>query len=270
MKKTESQNVEYKRIWRDDYLRWICGYANAEGGTIWLGIEDDKTVFGIENTQKLMEDIPNKIRDTMGIVADVALLHKEGKDVIRIKVKKSVLPVCYHGEYHYRTGSVKMQLTGSALTEFLLSKCGQDWDASPTFGGYKKDRYAFSTLSARYRKERKSKLEDTDFESFGLAFADGRLTNAGALFADDCPLYHSRVFCTRWNGCNMAAGIMDAKDNQEYSGSIISMLQYAEDFVRVNSRHAWHKLPRSRTEFVEYPERSVHEALVNAFIHALC
>ncbi|MBR5839914.1 MAG: ATP-binding protein, partial [Victivallales bacterium] len=64
MKKTESQNVEYKRIWRDDYLRWICGYANAEGGTIWLGIEDDKTVFGIENTQKLMEDIPNKIRDT--------------------------------------------------------------------------------------------------------------------------------------------------------------------------------------------------------------
>ena len=267
MKKSESQNVEYKRIWRDDYLRWICGYANAEGGIIWLGIEDDKAVYGIENTKKLMEDIPNKIRDTMGIVADVALLHKEGKDVIRIKVKKSVLPVCYHGEYHYRTGSVKMQLTGSALTEFLLSKCGQDWDASPTFGGYKKDRYAFSTLSARYLKERKIKLEDADFESFGLAFADGRLTNAGVLFADDCPLYHSRVFCTRWNGCDMAAGVMDAKDNQEYSGGILAILKYAEDFVRVNSRHAWHKLARSRVEFVEYPERAVHEALVNAFIH---
>ena len=93
MKNTESQNVEYKRIWRDDYLRWICGYANAEGGTIWLGIEDDKTVYGIDNTKKLMEDIPNKIRDTMGIVADVALLHKKSKDVIRIKVKKSVLPI---------------------------------------------------------------------------------------------------------------------------------------------------------------------------------
>ena len=65
----------------------------------------------------------------------------------------------------------------------------------------------------------------------------------------------------------MAAGVMDAKDNQEYSGGILSILKYAEDFVRVNSRHAWHKLARSRAEFVEYPERAVHEALVNAFIH---
>ena len=114
---------------------------------------------------------------------------------------------------------------------------------------------------------REIKLEDADFESFGLAFADGRLTNAGALFADDCPLYHSRVFCTRWNGCDMAAGVMDAKDNQEYSGGILSILKYAEDFVRVNSRHAWHKLARSRAEFVEYPERAVEEGLVNALIH---
>lgn len=60
---------------------------------------------------------------------------------------------------------------------------------------------------------------------------------------------------------------MDAKDNQEFAGGLLSMLQYAEDFVRVNSRHSWHKLARTRIEFVEYPERSVHEALVNAFIH---
>ena len=66
---------------------------------------------------------------------------------------------------------------------------------------------------------------------------------------------------------NMAAGVMDAKDDQEYSGGILSMLQYAEDFVRVNSRRAWHKLARTRVEFVEYPERAVHESLVNAFIH---
>ena len=65
----------------------------------------------------------------------------------------------------------------------------------------------------------------------------------------------------------MAAGVMDAKDDQEYSGGILSMLQYAEDFVRVNSRRAWHKLARTRVEFVEYPERAVHESLVNAFIH---
>ena len=268
MKRDESQNVEYKESWHDKYLAWICGYANAQGGTIYFGIEDGtKEPVGVKNANRLVEDIPNKIRDTMGIVADVALLRKRGKDVIRVKVKKSTFPVCYRGEYHYRSGAVKMLLTGTALTEFLLSKSGMDWDAAPTSSGFMKDEHSFTALAARYRKERKSKLTDADFESFGLAQADGRLTNAGALFADDCPLRHSRVFCTRWNGCDMAAGVMDAKDDQEYSGGILSMLQYAEDFVRVNSRRAWHKLRRSRIEFVEYPERAVHEALVNAFIH---
>lgn len=268
MKRDESQNVEYKESWHDKYLAWICGYANAQGGTIYFGIEDGtKKTVGVKNANRLMEDIPNKIRDTMGIVADVALLRKNGKDVIRVKVKQSVFPVCYRGEYHYRSGAVKMLLTGTALTEFLLSKSGMDWDAAPTFSGFKKDEYSFATLSARYRKESGRKLAEADFESFGLALADGRLTNAGALFADDCPLRHSRVFCTRWNGRDMAAGVMDAKDDQEYSGGILSMLRYAEDFVRVNSRRAWRKLPRTRIEFVEYPERAVHEALVNAFIH---
>ena len=268
MKRDESQNVEYKESWHDKYLAWICGYANAQGGTIYFGIEDGtKKPVGVKDVNSLMENIPNKIRDTMGIVADVALLRKEGKDVIRVKVKKSLFPVCYHGEYHYRTGAVKMVLTGPSLTQFLLEKSGIDWDASPTFSGFKKDEHAFTALAARYRKERKSRLTDADFESFGLALSDGRLTNVGALFADDCPLRHSRVFCTRWNGRNMASGVMDAKDNQEFAGGLLSMLQYAENFVRVNSRHSWHKLPRTRIEFVEYPERSVHEALVNAFIH---
>lgn len=268
MKRDESQNVEYKESWHDKYLAWICGYANAQGGTIYFGIEDGtKRPVGVKNVNSLMENIPNKIRDTMGIVADVALLRKEGKAVIRVKVKKSMFPVCYHGEYHYRTGAVKMVLTGPSLTQFLLEKSGIDWDASPTFSGFKKDEHAFTALVARYRKERKSRLTDADFESFGLALPDGRLTNVGALFADDCPLRHSRVFCTRWNGLSMASGVMDAKDNQEFAGGLLSMLQYAEDFVRVNSRHSWHKLARTRVEFVEYPERSVHEALVNAFIH---
>lgn len=267
MKTTETQSGEFKQSWRDEYLKWICGFANAHGGKLVIGVDDDGIAIGVANARKLLEDIPNKIRDTMGIVADVALRKRRGKDVIEIGVRKSDFPVAYRGEYHYRTGSVKMLLTGNALTEFLLSKSGRDWDASPTSGGFKKDEHEFTALAARYRKERKNKLSDADFESFGLAFADGRLTNTGALFADDCPLSHSRVFCTRWNGRDRAAGVMDAKDTQEYAGGVLSMLRYAEDFVRVNSRHAWHKLPRTRMEFVEYPERAVHEALVNAFIH---
>ena len=268
MKREESQNIEYKESWHDNCLAWICGYANANGGAIYFGIDDKtKQPIGLKNAKKLMEDIPNKIRNALGVVADVSLLNKSGKDVIMVKVKTSKFPVCYHGEYHYRTGSVKMQLTGVALTEFLLSKSGMEWDAMPTLGGFKKEGHAFTGLIAKYSKVCQITMSEDDFVSFGLALPDGRLTNTGALFADDCPLIHSRVFCTRWNGCDMTSGYMDANDNQEYCAGLLSMLKYAEDFVRVNSRHSWHKLPTSRIDFVEYPERAVHEALVNAFIH---
>lgn len=67
----ESQNIEYKESWRDEYLKWVCGFANAQGGTIYIGIDDAGNVVGVQNVKKLMEDIPNKIQSGLGIVADV-------------------------------------------------------------------------------------------------------------------------------------------------------------------------------------------------------
>ena len=75
----ESQNVEYKESWRDEYLKWICGFANAQGGRIYIGIRDDGSVNGVPDAARLLEDIPNKIRNSMGILADVNLLNREGK-----------------------------------------------------------------------------------------------------------------------------------------------------------------------------------------------
>ena len=62
---TESQNIEYKQSWRDEYLKWVCGFANAQGGTIFVGIDDKGEVRGVENAKRLMEDIPNKARDIL-------------------------------------------------------------------------------------------------------------------------------------------------------------------------------------------------------------
>ena len=139
MKREENQTVEYKESWHEKYLEWICGYANAKGGTLYIGIEDGtKKPVGVKNPNKLMEDIPNSIRNTMGIVADVALLKKQGKNVIRIKVAASAFPVSYQGRFHYRTGSVKMLLTGPALTQFLMERSGQEWDCVSCFGGFRR------------------------------------------------------------------------------------------------------------------------------------
>lgn len=124
----ESQNIEYKESWRDEYLKWICGFANAQGGTIYIGIDDSGNVVGVQNIKKLMEDIPNKIQSGLGIVADVNKLKKDGKYYLEIKVDPSSFPISYHGEYHYRSGSTKQQLTGIALSEFIMRKTGFQWE----------------------------------------------------------------------------------------------------------------------------------------------
>ena len=268
MKRDENRNVEYKESWHDKYLEWICGYANAKGGTLYIGIEDGtKRVVGVRKANKLMEDIPNSIRNTMGIVADVVLLRKEGKDVIRIKVPACSFPVSYRGGYFYRTGAVKMQMVGNALTDFILRKTNSSWDACKSPSGKYVGDCRFTVLVSHYLDQTGHRFEDSYFKSFGLADDEGCLTNAGTLFADDSPVYQNRMFCTRWNGLDKGAGVMDSIDDKEYSGSALSLFEYGKNFVKSNSRKMWHKLPSRRVEFPEYPERAVEEAIANALIH---
>ncbi len=70
----EQQNIEWKAKWDDKYLEWICGFANAQGGKIYIGCDDNGQVIGVVNSAKLLEDIPNKVRDTMGIIVGVNLI----------------------------------------------------------------------------------------------------------------------------------------------------------------------------------------------------
>lgn len=73
IKQKECQNVEFKRIWKDEYLKWICGFANAQGAVMYFGVDDDHKVCGLKESKKLLEDIPNKVVNYMGLVVDVNL-----------------------------------------------------------------------------------------------------------------------------------------------------------------------------------------------------
>ena len=124
----ENQNIEYKSKWRDEYLKWICGFANANGGTIFIGKDDDGEIIGVENAKQLLEEIPNKVRDILGIIVDVNLHETKQGDYIEIAVDPYPNPVNYKGQYHYRSGSTKQELKGAALDKFLLQKSGKRWD----------------------------------------------------------------------------------------------------------------------------------------------
>ena len=103
--------------------------------------------------------------------------------------------------------------------------------------------------------------------SFGLVNERCELTNAGALLADESPIRCSRLFCTRWNGLNKSGGAVDALDDVEYSGSVISLIENGEAFIKRNCKMKWRKIANSREEMPGYVERSYHEALVNALAH---
>jgi ATP-dependent DNA helicase RecG len=124
----EKQNIEYKSSWHDDYLKWICGFANAQGGRIYIGKDDAGVVVGMEDCKRLTDEIPNKIKNLMGIIAEVNLLEEDGKHFIEIVIQSYSVPISLRGRYYYRSGSVKQELTGAALNEFLLKSAGQTWD----------------------------------------------------------------------------------------------------------------------------------------------
>ena len=136
---SEQQNIEYKQSWRDEYLKWICGFANAQGGRIYIGIDDNGIVAGVDDYKKLMDDIPNKAVNHLGLVVDVNLLKDGDKHYIEIIVPVSSVPIAHHGLYHYRSGSTKQELKGIALQNLLLKKIGKKWEDMPVEGSSVED-----------------------------------------------------------------------------------------------------------------------------------
>ena len=127
----ENQSVEWKESWKDEYLKWICGYANAHGGILYIGKDDKGKVIGIHNSEVLLEQIPNKITDTMGIIADVIHCYEGELEYLEIIVDKYPSLISYHGKYYYRSGSTMREISGKELERSLLKSQGRTWDGVP-------------------------------------------------------------------------------------------------------------------------------------------
>jgi ATP-dependent DNA helicase RecG len=114
----ESQHTEWKETWRDDYLRWVCGFANAQGGRLLLGVNDKGAVVGLPDAAKLLEDLPNKVRDLLGLVVEVNLHEQGGLQYLELVVQAYPNPISYRGHYYMRSGSTLQELKGAALDRF--------------------------------------------------------------------------------------------------------------------------------------------------------
>ncbi|HVK55084.1 MAG TPA: RNA-binding domain-containing protein, partial [Burkholderiales bacterium] len=163
----EAQHTEWKERWQDDYLRWICGFANAQGGVLVIGRDDQGKVVGLADAEKLLEDLPNKIRDLLGVIAEVNLRREDGKDLLEIVTPAYLNPISYRGHYYQRSGSTLQELKGAALDQFLLRRYGRTWDGSPLPGVSIADLsppafVQFRKLAARSGRLDTEALDETD------------------------------------------------------------------------------------------------------------
>ena len=254
------------------WLKSVSAFANGVGGVLIFGIADNDSVVGVDDAKKAMEVISEQIKTKMDPIPEVLLKAHEidGKKIITLEVYRGdETPYYYVGEGNYtafvRIGNESVIAAAMDLKRLVLRGKNRTYDSLVT--DYNFDDYSFSKLKAAYYKQTKKSMEIKDFESFGIIDRNGMLTNAGALFADESPVYCSRLFCTRWNGIDKASGVIDALDDEEYTGSLILLLEEGMNFARRNSKKMWKKESDRRVEYPEYPERSIFEGLVNGLVH---
>ena len=268
----EQQNIEWKESWRDEYLKWICGFANAQGGKLYIGCDDDGHVVGVENTKKLLEDIPNKVREALGIIVSVNRLCEEDKEYIEIDVPAYPMGISYKGVYHYRSGSTKQVLTGPALEAFLLRKRGATWDnlPLPAFtindvdeGAVKK----FKTLAAKKGRIEESLLNESVevlIDKLHLT-NEGCLTNAAMLlFSKDPERYQLGAFIK----IGYFETDADLLYQDEIHGSLLEQVDKAIELIYLKYMRAkitYEGIQRIERYFV--PETALREALINAVCH---
>jgi ATP-dependent DNA helicase RecG len=268
----ENQNIEWKESWRDEYLKWICGFANAQGGKIYIGKSDKGEVVGIDNAKKLLEDIPNKVRDILGILVDVNL-HGTAKGVfLEIIVEPQPFPVNYKGQYHYRSGSTKQELKGAALDKFMLEKKGKKWDGVPvpnvSVDDLKNETFEFFKKRAIVSK----RIDESVLTEKNINILENlRLTEKPYLKRASILLFHpdpERYFTGAYIKIGYFQTDTELIFQDEVKGNLFEQVEktieilftkYIKAIISYEGIH--------RVETYEYPKDAVREAILNALAH---
>ena len=265
----EALEVKKPKSW----LKSVSAFANTAGGTLFFGVDNAHNVVGLSDPQTDAENISRLIKERISPIPRFILTTEQeyGKAVLVLSIPKGTHTPYYYKadgirEAYIRLGDESIVAPDHILHELILDGMNESFDS--LISKYDAKDYAFTKLRERYKVWTGNSFDDKYFFSFGLVEEEtGKLTNAGVLFADVCPLRQSRLFCVRWNGLTKAGGLMDAFDSSEFTGSIIKLLEDGMSFIKRNTKMMWRKAPTSRIELPEYADRSCLEALVNALVH---
>lgn len=269
----ESHTKEWKESWKDDYLRSLSAFANAEGGTLYIGINDKGQVIGVNNAVKLLEKLPNKIRNRLGIIADVRLCEAEGREYISVEVPAYHYLVGYEGRYFKRTGSTTQELMGQELEEALLKRRNRSWDSLPI------PRVSINDLSDKAFKLFKDKcVQKQPREQTILRDSKQRILRNLQLITDDGFLTHAAILLFHphpnhfFYGASVQIGYFRSDAELIYqdvlSGALIEQVDALEDIIFTKYLKAYVSYNGfQRYERFPLPKEALREAILNAVVH---
>ena len=269
---TESQNIEFKENWRDEYQKWICGFANAQGGVLYIGLRDNGEVCGIQDVHKLMEDIPNKVRDMMGILVNVNMKEEDGIPYLEIVTEAYPYPISFRGKYYQRSGATNQELKGAALDRFMLRRQGKTWDGVPV--PYLKTEELDNITFDLFRKyaKRSGRMDEADLmdDNHGLLeklrlYEGSYLKRAVALlFHPDPEMYVTGAFIK----VGFFREDMDLVYQDEIHGNLFQQVINVMDLLCTKYLKAIITYEGiQRTETLPIPREALREALLNACIN---
>ena len=270
MTNKESQTVEYKQSWRNDCLKAVSAFANSDGGVLIVGLDDHGEPSGLKNIKRLLEDIPNTIRNKLGIIPSVEPNKKNKKDIINIAVTPCSVPISYNGKYYIRSGSTVQELQGKDLADFLMKKSGSTWD------DIVEERAGFNEINndsiekfKKYAVDRiPSIIKETDnttlLQKLNL-IDDGDLKRAAVLLFGNDP---QKFYLQSVVRIGKFLSDTEIQTTDIVKGNLFAQLESALEILRTKYLVSNIKYEGiHRRDILEYPYEALREAIINALIH---
>jgi len=267
MTNKESQTVEYKQSWRNDCLKAVSAFANSDGGVLYIGLDDQGNLVGLKSVKKLFEDIPNTIRNKLGIIPSVEL---DKKDVIKVTVVPYSVPISYNGKYYLRSGSTVQELQGKDLADFLMKKSGSTWDdIVEERSGFNEIDNDFIEKFKKYAVDRiPSIIKETDntilLQKLNL-IDNGVLKRASVLLFGNDPQKFYRQSVVR---IGKFVSDTEIQTTDIVKGNLFAQLESTLEILR--TKYLLSKIRYEgihRRDILEYPYEALREAIINALIH---
>lgn len=272
----ENQEVEFKTIWKDEWLEWICGFANTTGGIMYIGVDDNGKIVGLGNkADDLLDKLPGKIKDTLGIVAEVNLEEKDNLKYIKIKINKYLIPISYHGKFYLRSGRSNHEASETEYDRLVLQRFGKTWDEMevPNVTIDDLDELSIKKFKELAVKNKRLKEEDVNIDNKNLLenlrlYKDGYLTTSAVL------LFHNDP--EKWfSGAYTKIGFFEKDDadlryQDEVHGSLIKQAIDIIDILYAKYLKAYIYFDgMQRIDEYIMPDIAVREIIYNMLQHRL-